>query len=365
MKNKKIILTITTFLLLISIFSGCIEFFQDIPTTYKSFPTKLNYEIDYGYRIQITGTGKYEVRYRCDIPEVVRGVLSYDLLYKSDYKTFPIVNNSYISWNISGRDNAHYKLGITASITSESFLVTDLNGKTALTIEEIKTNHPKIVKQYCNAQVKETTAFIDPNNLNIKTISDNVLYQAQTNNSFIGAKSLFIWLKENTNYQLHDGQGEVQPAAITLEKRSGDCDDLSFLYISLCRAVDIPARFIRGYLLQESNNGEVTATAHAWVEVFVGGFIGNEGWIPVECACCASSIEIDVNQNFGIEDAFHLRLFTDEGSNESLNVSLSGVRVNYYENQEIDLQSFAEVKNYLELASKKLVVTKDNTRYYQ
>ncbi len=364
MKNKKIILIITAFLLSISVYSGCIEFFQDVPTTYKSFPTQLSYEIDYGYRIQISGTGKYEVRYRCDIPEVLRGVLSYDLLYKSDYKTLPLLNNSHISWNISGRDNAQYELGITANITSESFLVPDLNGENALTIEEIKHNHLEIVKQYCNAQVMEHTAFIDPDNSNIKTISNNVLDQVVSNNSFIGAKSLFIWLKENTNYQLHDGQGDVQPAALTLQKRTGDCDDLSFLYISLCRAVDIPARFIRGYLLQESNNGEVTATAHAWVEVFVGGLVGNEGWIPVECACCASSIEIDINQNFGIEDAFHLRLFTDDGSNKSLDISLSGIHVQYYENQEIDLQSFAEVKNYSELALKKLVVTKDNTRYY-
>jgi transglutaminase-like putative cysteine protease len=364
MKNKKIILIITA-VLSFSIFSGCIEFFQDITTTYKPFPTKLSYEIDYGYRIQITGTGKYEVRYRCDIPEILMGVLSYDLLYKSDYTTNTIVNNSYINWTISGREDTTYELGLNARVTSESFLITDLNGKNALTIEEIKHYYPKIVKQYCNAQVIEHTTFIDPNNPNIKSISNNVLYQVDTNNSFIGAKSLFIWLKENTNYQLHDGQGEVQPAAVTLQKRTGDCDDLSFLYISLCRAVNIPARFIRGYLLQENKNSEVTATAHAWVEVFVGGIIGNGGWIPVECACCASSIEIDINQNFGIEDAFHLRLFTDDGSNESLDISLSGIHVQYYENQEIDLQSFSEVKNYIELASKKLVVTNDNIRYYQ
>ena len=58
-------------------------------------------------------------------------------------------------------------------------------------------------------------------------------------------------------------------------------------------------------------------------------------------------------------------IVSDDGSNESLDISLSGIHVQYYENQEIDLESFAEVKNYLELASKKLVVTNDNTRYYQ
>lgn len=363
-KIKKVSI-FTIYLLLITIFSGCVEFFQDIPTTYKSYPTKISYNINYGYRIQINGAGKYEVNYRCDIPEVLRGIISFDPLYKSDYNIQTIANNSYISWSIMGRDIANYELGITAMINSESFLVSDLNGKSALTIQEIHNSYPEIVKQYCHDQSIANTTFIDPSNPFINTISNNVLNQAKTNNSFRISKLLFMWLKENTNYQLHDGKGDVQPAAITLNKKTGDCDDLSFLYISLLRSVGIPARFIRGYLLQEEKNGEINATAHAWVEIFVGSSLDNEEWIPVECACCASSIKIDINQNFGIEDAFHLRLFIDDGSNESLNISLTGIHVQYYENQDIDLESFVEIDNYSELDLKKLVVTKDNIRFYQ
>jgi len=365
MQNKKLIYILTIFLLLITVVSGCIEFFQDIPTTYKPYPTKISYTLDYGYRINISSNGNYKINYRCDIPEVINGIISFNLLYKFDYNITTVMNNSFITWDISGMDITNYELGITANIDSETFLVSELNGKGTLTIQEIIDNHPEIVQQYCSEQSAEDTIFINPKNPNIKAISNDVLIHEETNNSFIIAKSLFIWLKENTNYQLHNDQWKVQPAVITLQKKTGDCDDLSFLYISLCRAIGIPARFIRGYLLQEGKNGEVTATAHAWVEVFVGGLLENGGWIPVECSCCASSIEIDINQNFGIEDAFHLRLFIDDGSNESLDLSLSGISIEHYENQEIDLKSFASVNNYLELASKKLVVTKDNSRFYE
>ena len=365
MKGKKRSIIPIVLVLTIIALSGCIEIFQEIPITYNPYPTKISYTLNYGYIIKISGTGNYQIEYRCDIPEVLKGHRTYTPLYSFDFNISSAVNNSFLNWNISGKNKDTYELGITTSITSESFLIPDLSGKNALSIEEIYKEHPDIVQKYLNEQTVEHIKYIDPNHPVIKSISSDIITQANTNNSFIIAKSLFIWLKENTNYKLHDGQGDVQPTAITLQKKTGDCDDLSFLYISLCRAVGIPARFIRGYLLQEDEKSQITATAHAWVEIFVGGLIGNNGWIPVECSCCASTIEIDINQNFGVEDAFHLRLFTDDGTNKSLSTSLSGIYVQYYENQKIDLQSFAEVINYQVVTSQKLVVTKDNIRYYQ
>jgi transglutaminase-like putative cysteine protease len=120
-------------------------------------------------------------------------------------------------------------------------------------------------------------------------------------------------------------------------------------------------------LLTTPDTGPVTATAHAWTEVFVGESIGNDGWIPVECACCANSIQIDINQNFGVENALHLRLFVDEGSNESLDISLTGISYTIYNpNMHIEPpQAFAEIENYQELNTQKLIVTAKNTRYYE
>jgi transglutaminase-like putative cysteine protease len=192
-----------------------------------------------------------------------------------------------------------------------------------------------------------------------------VFLNAQTNNSFTLAKLLFSWLKRNIQYQTHPDETAVRPAAVTLQTKHGDCDDLSFLYISLCRALGIPARFIRGYLLTENANGAVTATAHAWVEVFVGGSDSHNGWIPIECACVSSSIDIDIHQNFGVESAFHLRLFIDDGSNESLATSLTGISYVIRDpSLTINLQSFAEVQKYTILESRKLLITESNIRYY-
>ena len=365
MKNKNLIPILTIVLLLVPIFSGCIDSFLDFPTTYEAHPTKISYTIRYGYNVTCTGTGKYTVTYDCDIPEVLQGIPSYHPLYAQDFEVVTLVNNSFLSWNISGDDETTFELGITATVVAESFLVSDLNGANAVAVQELSTLYPTVSKKYLQMQSNGSALLIDPANANIKTIAQNVVDEAETDNSFILAKELFLWLKENTEYKIHKRDGSVQPAAVTLQKKTGDCDDLSFLYISLCRAVGIPARFIRGYLLSEEESEGIIATPHAWTEVFVGGSMGNDGWIPVECACNCDDAKVNVNQNFGVENAYHLRLFIDDGSNESMNVSLSGILYSYGLGRTVDLVSINEVEDYTVVESKKLVVTKDNQRSYQ
>ena len=113
------------------------------------------------------------------------------------------------------------------------------------------------------------------------------------------------------------------------------------------------------------DNGTVFATAHAWTEVFIGGMIGNNGWIPVETACTVDEIEIDIQQNFGVEDAFHLRLFIDDGSNQSLTHYVSNIQYTTYNGHIQPPESFVEIRDYEELETKKLIVSTDNLRRYE
>jgi transglutaminase-like putative cysteine protease len=349
---------------LITLLSGCDAIIS--PTTYEPTPTKVRYDISYGYLVNSTGTGRYEIVYWCNTPEVLVGNTSYHLLYDNEFQIKTHVNNSFVHWNISGKYEQTYELGLVARVESESYLVADLNGENAFTIKEIAEIYPEIVSQYTRLQENETLRFIDPYDPSIITIAETIYSNAETNNTFLLAKKLFIWLKENIQYQSHENNRGLQPAVLTLYNKVGDCDDLSVLYISLCRVLGIPARSIRGYLLTSYDNGTAVATAHAWVEVFVGGSAGATGWIPVECACCTTSIESDINQNFGVENALHLRLFVDDGSNESLASFLSSISyVTYGLNRTIELQLFAEIRNYEELELKKLVISRENTRYYE
>jgi transglutaminase-like putative cysteine protease len=364
MKKNIGCITIAFFLVVILFFSGC-EMISP-PTTYEASPTEISYDISYGYQVNCTGTGNYEITYLCDTPDVVLGTATYDLLYPNEYQIQTLVNNTLIKWNISGSDEQTYNLGVAVHVQTQSILVADLNGEAAESIQGLQNNYPIIVNHYVKVQTNQTIRYIDPEDPNIIAIVDSVVSQVQTNNSFLVAEALFSWLKEHVTYQTHPDESGVRSAVVTLSKKTGDCDDLSFLYISLCRAAGIPARFIRGYLINAYDNGSADAVAHAWVEVFVGGGLGNNGWIPVETACITDEVETDIQQNFGLESAFHLRLFIDDGSNESLGISLTSISyLRYGTNREIQIQSFVEVSNYQQLEAKKLVVTKDNNRYYE
>ncbi len=364
-KNSAIIASFVLILLILST-SGCMDYFNisDGSIIYESHPTKIRYNIRYGYWINCSGNGKYVIDYDCDEPEVLIGESPSELLYSNDYKYKTLANNIVVNWNISGTNNNNYKLGIAANVTAESFLTPDLSGDGTSSLQEIKTNYPIIFNQYCHKQSANGTVYIDPNNVDIKSTAQVILDQTDSNNSFILAKELFIWLKQNTDYKIHTINNEVQPASKTMQLGTGDCDDLSFLYISLCRSLGIPARFIRGYLVEETD-GVVGAVAHAWTEVFVGDNIDNQGWIPVECACSSKDMAVQVNQNFGVESVGHLRLFKDDGSNESMGASISGTGVRYDTGMKVDMTPFVEIYNYSVLESKGLRVDESGIRAYK
>jgi len=365
--GKKIVgISISILIFLIASTTGCMDYFNlnDGSVTYESNPVRIQYKIRYGYDINCSGTGNFGINYDCDLPEVLTGPVSEKILYQHDYKTVNLTNNTIIRWNISGENSNNYELGVNAIVVSESFLISDLNGVNALTLDEIKTRYPDVFVQYTQEQSVKNTIYIDPNNPSIKSVAQNVQNQISTNNSFILAKNLFIWLKQNTVYQTHYTDNSVQPSSVTINKKTGDCDDLSFLYISLCRSVGIPSRFIRGYLIDSTSN--VTfAVAHAWAEVFVGGDIDNNGWVPVECACTSTDMNVQINQNFGIETTNHLRLFQDDGSNTSLNISISGPRVSYDTHMKVDMTSFVEIENFNVLEEKALFIDSNGYRTYK
>lgn len=362
MKNKAIIVGLIIVLITLFI-SGCLDFFSgDESTTYESHPTKIRYTLSYGYTINGSGTGKYNIHYDCDLPDEIFyfHILS-TVIHNNEYEDRILAtHNSMKIWDITNTITKNYDLGLTTTIQGESYVVSDLNGANALSIQEINDQYPALVDQYCQAQSNDTTVYIDPNDPDISAIASELLNNAETNNAFLVAKEFFKWLKQQTTYLTHIGITNAQPASVTLQCKTGDCDDLSYLYISLCRSIGIPSRFIRGFLIDENY-----VIPHAWVEVFVGGDIGDDGWIPVECAGVSGNVETEIHQNFGLESAEHLRIFKDDGSNESLNLSLSGLTYLTFGNRNLETNSYAEVTNYVVLQSNELKIDENGYRKYK
>jgi transglutaminase-like putative cysteine protease len=74
-----------------------------------------------------------------------------------------------------------------------------------------------------------------------------------------------------------------------LELRKGVCQDFAHLMIAVCRAMDVPARYISGYIVSGPDQAARGASAsHAWCEAWVPGF-GWRGFDPTNDLLAADS----------------------------------------------------------------------------
>ncbi len=86
------------------------------------------------------------------------------------------------------------------------------------------------------------------------------------------AKKIYDFVLKHMIYRY--AQGPNKGAVYALKKRGDDCSEYSDLFVALCRANNIPARFVSGFILKE---GELD-WGHAWTEVYFKEY----GWIPFD-----------------------------------------------------------------------------------
>jgi len=171
--------------------------------------------------------------------------------------------------------------------------------------------------------VEAGQVMIDPYDSEIRSIAERVRSEAGSDDAWTVAKALFVWLKNNT-YYYHSPESDnyTQSAIEVLHNGRGDCDELSFLYISLCRAVGIPARFIGGYLVEKSPDLYI---GHQWAEFYDGE------WVPVEVASSENQTFVNgvlrgitgnvthlLDTRFGIALPDHVKTFVDDGTSQSI-----------------------------------------------
>ncbi|HMA77032.1 MAG TPA: transglutaminase domain-containing protein [Candidatus Krumholzibacteriaceae bacterium] len=88
------------------------------------------------------------------------------------------------------------------------------------------------------------------------------------------ARKIFDHLRENLFYK-RVGGWDIAPTII--KRGSGSCSEYAFLYIAMCRAAGIPARY-SGAVVVRGEDACYDYVYHRWCEVFLPGY----GWIPVD-----------------------------------------------------------------------------------
>jgi transglutaminase-like putative cysteine protease len=104
-----------------------------------------------------------------------------------------------------------------------------------------------------------------------------------------------------------------------LEAKSGVCQDHAHIFISAARLMNLPARYISGYLLMEDQVEQVAT--HAWAEVHVPGL----GWVGFDPAnkICPDERYVRMAQGLCYSDAAPISGMRIGTAGEDLKVSLT------------------------------------------
>jgi transglutaminase-like putative cysteine protease len=95
----------------------------------------------------------------------------------------------------------------------------------------------------------------------------------ETNPYWIG-RNIYEYVMKNVEYELAGGW-DIAPTV--LGRGSGSCSEFTFVFIAMCRAAGLPARYV-GSLAIRGDDASWDDVFHRWAEIY----FPNYGWIPAD-----------------------------------------------------------------------------------
>lgn len=116
-------------------------------------------------------------------------------------------------------------------------------------------------------------------------------------------------------------------AAEALAHGYGVCQDHAHLFIACCRVLDVPARYVSGYLCADASGmiaDQSHDAAHAWAEAWVDGL----GWVGFDVAneICPTDAHVRVAVGLDYREAAPVRGLRRGGGEETLDVRVRVVQ---------------------------------------
>ncbi len=104
----------------------------------------------------------------------------------------------------------------------------------------------------------------------------NALKEAvgEEKNPYWIARKIFKYVGKKLSYELAGGW-DIAPTV--LKRGTGSCSEYTFVYMSMCRAMGIPTRYV-GAIVVRGDDASFDDVFHRWVEIYLPGY----GWIPVD-----------------------------------------------------------------------------------
>ncbi|MBU2626448.1 MAG: transglutaminase [candidate division Zixibacteria bacterium] len=131
----------------------------------------------------------------------------------------------------------------------------------------------------------------------------------ETNPYWMGRK-IFNYVIEHMEYELAGGWN-IAPTV--LDRGNGSCSEYSFVYIAMCRAAGLPARYV-GSIVVRGDDASYDNVFHRWVEIY----LPNYGWLPVDPSGGDSALPSSRANAFGFLNNRYLITTIGGGGSEFL-----------------------------------------------
>ncbi len=154
---------------------------------------------------------------------------------------------------------------------------------------------------------------IEPSHPSITNLAEQLT--EDKDNVYDKSRAIYRWITNNINYERGDSR-LPQHAYWTLNSQQGDCDEQSFLFISLARAVDIPAWIELGIMYDRTID---EWGGHGWIRMQFVDNEGNSEWINIDTT----------NRQFFARDATRITTWTDDGIGDHLEAYYYFFNYNY------------------------------------
>ena len=135
----------------------------------------------------------------------------------------------------------------------------------------------------------------------LRDLANGVLAQVSTRNAPVKLGNLVLGLLKMIDEKFEYQKGvtsATSPITEILEHGKGVCQDFTHLMIGLCRALNVPARYVSGYLHPDQERLRGYTQTHAWVEVFFPSM----GWVAVDptnnCVVGENFVKVAIGRNF-------------------------------------------------------------------
>lgn len=179
-------------------------------------------------------------------------------------------------------------------------IITDQWGQKATHFHfaDLKSGESKEIKMVSTITTYDVRYFIYPDKVEaLSTISDTIKNKYLANNEkfkyddpiiidalkeAIGNEKNPYWIARNIytyiiDHMFYDMVGGWNTAPTVLKRGNGSCSEYSFVYISMCRAAGLPARYV-GSVVVRGDDASMDNVFHRWIEVYMPGY----GWIPID-----------------------------------------------------------------------------------